>query len=166
MRPDTATPAPAVSPTPESPLDTGRAHAAPAAPRGYWSESPSTGASAPPTEREQVTGALGDFFTTISSGTEAELKGRLSARSLELLRSMNAESEVWPIAREALGSIRDRRLQFIGGTPDSAALLVTGVRAFNDTLLPAAIILSVLREDGVWKIMYPGAQPLDEHVGP
>jgi hypothetical protein len=159
-----AAPAPVATETPTV-TDTARRQN-PDGGSGYWTAGPSTQESALEKEKREVLATLGTFFTTVETGSEEQFKRQLAARSLELLKAYDAESSVWPIAKEALGSLGNRRIRFLGGVPDSAALLVSGERTTGDTALPGAIVLSVLRENGEWKVMYPGAQPYEEHVGP
>jgi hypothetical protein len=166
-RPDsTSTSSADPAPSATTPLDTPRAQAPPSAAPSYWTG----GTQAPePTvekDRREVLSTLDGFFTTISGGSEREFRSRLSTRSIEFLKTYDPDGSVWAIAKEALGTLGNRRTEFLGGRPDSAAVLVSGARAGGDTAMPGAIILSVLRENGEWKVMYPGAQPYDEHVGP
>jgi hypothetical protein len=161
----------AARPTPASPESTVRLDSAAHGASDTASRAGASRWTAPPTpavQREQaaVLDAVNRFFGTIDAGDAERFRGMLSARSLDVLASMEAEKAALPIAREALGSIRDRRLRFLGGTADSVALLLSGNRTEADSVVREDLIVSLLRENGTWKIMYPGVQHLDEHVGP
>jgi hypothetical protein len=130
-----------------------------------WTQ-PATRDPAIARERTAVVDTLDGFLKTIDAGNESAFKAQLATRSVELLRALHAEDEIWPIAREALGSLKDRQLKILGGGTDSVALLVSATRREGDSLLHEDLVMSLLREGGAWKVMYPGAQRLDEHVGP
>jgi hypothetical protein len=127
---------------------------------------PTPGGAVPQSEQSAATNALNGFFATIDAGNEAQFRSSLAGRSVELLRSLRAEDEIWPIAREALGALEARRMTVLGGRADSVALLVTGQRREADSTVTEQFVLSLLRENEAWKVMYPGAQPWNEHVGP
>ncbi|MEO8272299.1 MAG: hypothetical protein ABI557_21505, partial [Aureliella sp.] len=64
--------------------------------------------------------------------------------------------DIWKGALETLGNIDNRRVRVIGGTRDSAALLIEGLRLIDSERVDDPIVVQLLREDGHWKVMYPG----------
>jgi hypothetical protein len=90
----------------------------------------------------------------------------LAERSHNLIERdrLTTADDVWKTARQTLGDIQNRRITFIGGTRDSASLLVEGLRLVDSERVADPVIVHMLREGGAWKVMYPGLLYPQHHL--
>lgn len=116
-----------------------------------------TGAG-PGWNRTELVQGMQRFITAIDSGDREMFWNSLSERSLRQIQKEGAGSrdEVWSTARQTLGDIQNRRITVIGGTADSVALLIDGLRMIDSSRQNDPVIVHLLHERGDWKVMYPG----------
>ena len=106
----------------------------------------------------ELTGRVRQFLAAIDRGDEDSFRGMLSSRSQSHITEFGAQREIWSVANESLGDIDDLQVRVLGGNRDSVALLMQGERMVEGDTTDEALIISLLREGGEWKIMYPGLQ--------
>jgi hypothetical protein len=128
---------PGVSP---GPAGNGRARRAPA-----WNRS------------ELVKGVQG-FVTAIDSNNQELFWGSLSRRSIGMIDGgkLAPRADVWNAARQTLGDIQNRRITVVGGSRDSVALKIEGLRLVDGVREDDPVIIHLLHEGTEWKVMYPG----------
>jgi hypothetical protein len=105
-----------------------------------------------------VVADVGRFIAVIDSGNQDRFWEMLSARSIGQIDrgELAARDTIWSAARATLGDIRNRHISVLGGSPDSVALLIEGLRLIDSQRVADPVIVHLLRENGRWKIMYPG----------
>jgi hypothetical protein len=108
--------------------------------------------------RAELVSDVGRFIAVIDSGDQETFWKMLAQRSRRQIDrgELAPKEEVWSAARQTLGDIQSRRISIIGGTQDSVALLVEGLRNIDSERIADPVIIHLLREDGSWKVMYPG----------
>ncbi len=116
---------------------------------------PGTG---PGWNRTELVQGMQRFITAIDSGDREKFWNSLSERSLRQIEKGGAGSrdEIWSTARQTLGDIQNRRITVIGGTSDSVALLIDGLRMIDSSRQSDPVIVHLLHERDDWKVMYPG----------
>jgi hypothetical protein len=119
-----------------------------------------------PEIRAQLIRGAGQFIRVIDSGNQDAFWGMLAERSHNLIERdrLTTADDVWKTARQTLGDIQDRRISVIGGTRDSASLLVEGLRLIDSERVADPVIVHMLREGGAWKVMYPGLLYPQHHL--
>jgi hypothetical protein len=115
-------------------------------------------------DRQEVLETMQSFFESIERGNEAQFHRMLSARSAKYLEELQAQGEIWDVARQSIGAIDNRKVSIVGGTRDSVALLVRDSTKGEPDSTSTDRIIITLREGGRWKIMYPGAINPNEHL--
>jgi hypothetical protein len=125
---------------------------------------PGPGHSAPAWTDREVIGNVNQFLGTIEHKDRAAFMAMLSDRSLHQLNDFHATEEIWGIATDALGDIRHRQISVIGGTRDSVALMIRGERTVEGEETDDPIVMNLLRENGSWKVMYPGLLYPNNHL--
>jgi hypothetical protein len=163
-QPPQATPAPAATQSPApSPsdtivhIDTSAASTPPAQTTGEPA-SPGAGHIAPAWNRAELVNGVQEFVTAIDSNNEERFWSSLSSRSLKWIDQgkLASRDEVWKAARQTLADIENRRITVIGGSRDSVALEIEGMRMIDGSRENDPIIIHLLREKGAWRVMYPG----------
>lgn len=120
---------------------------------------------APPAwTHEQLESRVRGFLSAIHNGDETAFRGMLSSRSTRHIQEFNAQREIWTVASDALGTIDGLRLRVLGGSRDSVALLIRGQRVVEGDTTAEPLIISLLREEREWKVMYPGLQYPEGHL--
>lgn len=112
----------------------------------------------------EMVGHVEQFLSTIHKGDRTTFAAMLSERSRKTLSDLHASDEIWGIATDALGSIQHQQISVIGGSRDSVALLIRGERKVEGEETNDPIVMSLLHEEGAWKVMYPGLQYPNNHL--
>lgn len=155
---DTATPP---SAAPAAPPDTGTfmsdtlgGTTAPNAP----GPGPGAPGSGPGWNRTELVQGMQRFITAIDSGDREKFWNSLSERSLRQIEKgeFGPRDQIWSTVRQTLGDIQNRRITVIGGTSDSVALQIDGLRMIDSSRQNDPVIVHLLHERGDWKVMYPG----------
>jgi hypothetical protein len=109
-------------------------------------------------KRTELVQGVQRFITAIDSGGRDMFWSSLSERSTRQIDrgQLGPRDEIWNAARQTLGNIEKRRITVIGGSPDSVALRIDGLRLIDSIRQEDPIIIHVLHEKGDWKVMYPG----------
>ncbi len=117
-------------------------------------------------KRAELLEGVQTFITAIDSGDQAKFWSSLSRRSMGWIDKgeLGPKQEIWTAARETLGDIRDRRITVLGGTADSVALQIDGMRMIDGVRQSDPIIIELLREESQWKVMYPGLLYPQHHL--
>jgi hypothetical protein len=117
-------------------------------------------------KRSELVQGVQAFITAIDSNDQAKFWRSLSRRSMGWIEKgeLGSKQEIWSAARETLGDIRDRHITVIGGSPDSVALQVDGLRMIDGARQSDPIIIDLLREGSEWKVMYPGLMYPQHHL--
>jgi hypothetical protein len=114
--------------------------------------------SGPAWKRTELVKGVQEFVTAIDSNNQEQFWGSLSKRSIRWIDDgkLAPRAEIWSAARQTLGDIENRRITVIGGTRDSVALKIEGLRMIDNVREDDPVIIHLLREEGAWKVMYPG----------
>ncbi len=120
--------------------------------------------SAPRWTEREVVGQVEGFLSTIKRGDRDAFMSKLSRRSKGVLSDLHATDEVWGVAVDAFDDIGHRKISVIGGSADSVATLISGERTVEGEETSDPVIMSLLREDGDWKVMYPGLLYPSNHL--
>jgi len=155
--PDTiTTPAP-----PDTPVTTGAPAPVPSGQMPVTGTGPAQG-----WKRAELLDGVQQFITAIDSGDQAKFWSSLSRRSMGWIDKgeLGPKQEIWTAARETLGDIKSRRITVLGGTADSVALQIDGMRMIDGARQSDPVIIELLREEGEWKVMYPGLLYPQHHL--
>ncbi len=103
---------------------------------------------------------MGTFVSAIDSGNQAAFWRSISSRSLALVERerLATREQVWRAAQASLADIQNRRITVVGGSRDSVALRIDGLRLVDGAREDDPILIHMRREAGAWKVDYPGLQ--------
>jgi hypothetical protein len=106
------------------------------------------------------------FITAIDSSDSDLFWRSLSERSMVQIDrgQLGSRDDIWSSAQQTLGDIENRRITVIGGRTDSVALRIDGMRLIDSVRENDPIIIHLLREQGDWKVMYPGLLYPQHHL--
>jgi hypothetical protein len=119
---------------------------------------PGPAGNGPAWKRAELVEGVQEFVTAIDSNNESRFWGSLSRRSLTWIDEgkLASRAEIWKAARQTLADIENRRITVIGGSRDSVALKIEGMRLVDGARENDPVIIHLLREQGQWRVMYPG----------
>lgn len=117
-------------------------------------------------QRAELVQGVQRFITAIDSNDSEMFWQSLSQRSLAMADrgGLATRDEIWTAARQTLGNIERRRITVIGGRADSVALRIDGLRMIDSMRVDDPVIVHLLREQGDWKVMYPGLLYPQHHL--
>lgn len=110
-------------------------------------------------KRSELVAGVRSFINAIDSNDQELFWRSIATRSIQQIERGQlgaSREEVWTAARQTLGDIQDRRITVIGGSRDSVALQIDGLRLIDSVRTNSPIIVHLLLEKNVWKVMYPG----------
>lgn len=110
--------------------------------------------------RTELVAGVQSFVAAIDSNNQNAFWGSISSRSIRMIEQglPASRDQVWNAARTTLSDIRNRRVMVIGGSRDSVALRIEGERMIDGVRENDPVVISLLRERGAWKVLYPGLQ--------
>lgn len=141
------------------------------APHDNMGTGPSTGPSgnnrttSPAWNRSELVRDLRAFLVAIEENDRTAFIQSLSQQTSDWIASDPSVTmdRVWEGARNTLGAIAERRITVVGGSGDSVAIRIDGVRTVDGEVTRDPVIVDLFRERNGWKVSYPGLHYPMEH---
>lgn len=121
--------------------------------------------ASPAWSRSELARDLRTFLVAIEENDRTAFIQSLSQQTSDWIASDPSVTmdRVWEGARNTLGAIAERRITVVGGSGDSVAIRIDGVRTVDGEVTRDPVIVDLLRERNVWKVSYPGLHYPMEH---